>query len=75
MRPGILTGYEPWDRWAAQQGVDERAASRFVGAMFHSLADNCKAQDNGFDHTHARIHTKSMYAYGAGEGAGSSSGS
>ena len=27
-------------RWAAKQGVDERAASRFVAAMFHSLADN-----------------------------------
>ena len=37
-------------RWVAKQGVEETASSRFVGALFHSLTDNCKAEDHGFDH-------------------------
>jgi hypothetical protein len=32
-------------RWIARQGVDARAASRFTGALFHSLAETCKASD------------------------------
>ncbi|KAJ1488356.1 hypothetical protein T484DRAFT_1783717 [Baffinella frigidus] len=44
-------------KWAAKQGVEETASSRFVGALFHSLADNCKAQGNGFDHIVAESQT------------------
>lgn len=44
-------------KWVAKQGVEETASSRFVGALFHSLTDNCKAEDKGFDHIVADSQT------------------